>query len=200
MKKSKREILPGDYISGFVDGEGCFALNFLRDIKNTRRNKPAYYYWRAQFAIVARDDDINLLRRIQNTLGCGKISFSRYAQGQTARYQVHDSELLYKVIIPFFKKYILYGKKRYDFKLWAEAVEIIYRNKREEINIQQGRRSFLKTEWDINDFKRLIKIRTLMDKYKSKRNKDLKWLEEAKRAIEGMVEKQGREYKFQWTT
>lgn len=40
------EKLPEDYIAGFVDGEGCFALNFRRDIRHERGKrsgiKPIY--------------------------------------------------------------------------------------------------------------------------------------------------------------
>ena len=37
------ERLPGDYIAGFVDGEGCFALKFSKETKRNRPNSPAYY-------------------------------------------------------------------------------------------------------------------------------------------------------------
>jgi len=39
------EKLPGDYIAGFVDGEGCFALKFRRDYKSKRKSKPEYFYF-----------------------------------------------------------------------------------------------------------------------------------------------------------
>ena len=39
--------LPGDYVAGFVDGEGCFILSFRRDIRHDcgKRSgiKPTYY-------------------------------------------------------------------------------------------------------------------------------------------------------------
>lgn len=42
------EILPSDYIAGFVDGEDCFALKFRRDVKNKRRGKTTYFYWNSE--------------------------------------------------------------------------------------------------------------------------------------------------------
>ena len=36
--------LPGDYVAGFVDGEDCFALKFVRDVKYKRKNAPEYFY------------------------------------------------------------------------------------------------------------------------------------------------------------
>jgi intein-encoded DNA endonuclease-like protein len=38
-----KEKLPGDYIAGFVDGEGCFALKFSKETKRNRAGNPCYY-------------------------------------------------------------------------------------------------------------------------------------------------------------
>lgn len=59
----KMEKLSGDYIAGFVDGEGCFALKLRREIRYERKNKPTYIYWDAEFAIVLREDDKEILKK-----------------------------------------------------------------------------------------------------------------------------------------
>jgi|GEM_PF-494099 len=173
MNNKKQSILPGNYIAGFVDGEGCFDLQFRRDVRHERPNKPVYYGWKVQFAVVARDDDEELLKNLQNTLKCGAIYFAR---GDQVRYSVQDIENLYNIIIPFFKKYTLHGKKKKDFELWTEAVKIIYRNKRKTMNIKKGIRGFTKTNWDKKDFYRLIEIQKSMQKYKAKRVQGFKWV------------------------
>lgn len=93
--------LPGDYIAGFVDGEGCFALNFRRDLRSERKNQPDYFYWRAEFAITLREDDKEILYLIKNTLGCGKVHDSN-SRG-AVRYQVSKFDDLAEKIMPFFK-------------------------------------------------------------------------------------------------
>ncbi len=166
MNDIKKSILSGDYVAGFVDGEGCFNLQFRRDVRHERTNKPIYYSWKVQFVIVARKDDKELLKKIQKRLNCGYIY---YARGDQVRYSVQDMENLYNIIIPFFRKYPLFGKKKKDFELWAEAVGILCRNKGKTI-----------VNWNKTDLQRLIKVHELMQKYKAKRPQGLKWASIAK--------------------
>ena len=139
--------LPGDYIAGFVDGEGCFALKLRRDIRYERKNKPIYFYWDIEFAIVLRKDDKEILEAIRETLECGKISINKYGM---ARYAVNDiNDLMYK-IIPFFELYQLHAKKKFDFELWKEAMVLLYKNRGLKTNISttgnpRGKR---KKNWD----------------------------------------------------
>lgn len=165
--------LPGDYIAGFVDGEGCFALKFRRDIRRERQNSPEYFYWKAEFAIGLRIDDGRLLELIRDTLGCGSVTENKdYNQ---VRYSVQDLEKLYDIIIPFFQTHRLYGKKWADFILWVEAVEILRRNKKKKINAIVGTKGFLSTNWNAKDVKRLREIHEAMKPLKSKGN-PWKWL------------------------
>jgi len=168
--------LPEDYIAGFVDGEGCFALNLIREVKHHRKNTPVYIYWNVEFAIELRKDDIDVLNGIKDTLECGNISVNR--QG-SVRYAVNDiNDLLYK-IIPFFEKYPLRAKKRFDFQLWKEAVEILYENKGAKTNIRTtgNRRGSRRRVWNRKDLQRLQQLGTAMKEYKSK-GSAWKWLGE----------------------
>ncbi|MEK7146796.1 MAG: LAGLIDADG family homing endonuclease [Patescibacteria group bacterium] len=164
--------LSGDYIAGFVDGEGCFALKFRRDIKHERKNKPIYFYWDIEFAIVLREDDKEILEKIQAALGCGYISFTKRGM---VRYSVSEiNELLNKIAL-FFEKYPLHAKKKYDFLLWKEAVEIFKKNQRSKLNRKKGEKGFHKVIWNKGDLSRLKEIHEEMKKYKSG-NRDWKWL------------------------
>lgn len=178
---NKDQTLSGEYIAGFTDGEGCFDLQFRRDVRHERTNKPVYYGWKTQFIIVVRNDDEKLLRNIKNALNCGCIHFAR---GDQVRYSVQDIENLYNIIVPFFRKYPLSGKKKKDFKLWAEAIEIIYRNKRKSMNVKRGFRGFTKTSWNKQDFLRLIEIQKSMQQYKSKRPQGFKWISMAESIVD----------------
>jgi hypothetical protein len=151
------ENLPGDYVAGFVDGEGCFALKFRRDVRHERKNKPVYFSWDIEFAIVLRSDDKELLDKIKNTLGFGRISIDKHG---SARYAVNDINNLSK-IADFFEIHKLYGKKRLDFELWKEALEIFKRNQRLTLNRQKGERGFYKITWNENDLKRLKEIHSI---------------------------------------
>ena len=121
-----KEKLPGDYVAGFTDGEGCFALGFRRDVRHDRKGTPEYFYWDIAFVIVLRNDDIQILEMIKETLECGRISTTK---NNSVRYEVSDvNDLIYK-IVPFFKNNPLRAKRGSDFKLWKEALIILNRNK-----------------------------------------------------------------------
>ena len=163
------EILPPHYISGLVDGEGCFALNFRRDKKYGRRGKHEYFYWTIKFIIVLRNDDEDLLQKVRKTLDCGYV---RVYEDQ-ARYSVDGIEDLKGKVVPFFSRYRLYGKKHRDFLLWAKALDILYLNRQQ--TIQKGKQGFAKMQLKPTDIQSLLEIRKEMEAYKSK-GPAWKWL------------------------
>lgn len=166
-------VLPDDYIAGFIDGEGCFALTFRKDVRHKRKGSPTYYSWKASFAVVLRDDDKNLLELIKKRFSCGLISPSN---GQV-RYEVHNLNDLKQIIIPFFRKHRLYGKKFNDFLLWIETVNILYKYKNEKKSIaEKGRKGFVKNDWNEKDKNKLNAIRQAMSLYKSRRRSLPKWI------------------------
>lgn len=164
--------LPGDYVAGFVDGEGCFALNFRRDVRHDRKGSPVYFYWDAEFVILLRADDRDILEKIQHALNCGNISVSKR---NSVRYSVTNFDDLNFKIIPFFKKYPLRAKKLSDFILWKEAVDILGRNKQKKIKRLKYQRGFPKIKWKTGDIQRLKGIHKEMQEYKS-RAPEWKWL------------------------
>ena len=163
--------LPGDYVAGFVDGEGCFALKFRRDVRHERKNKPVYFYWDIEFAILLKSDDKEILDCIKNTLGCGRVGNTD--KRGCVRYAINDINDLRNKVVLFFKKYPLRAKKRKDFELWREAVTIFNRNQRHSIN--SGKGGFQKTVWDQKDLNRLEDIHKLMKSYKGGNRGDWKW-------------------------
>jgi hypothetical protein len=94
--------LSADYIIGFVDGEGCFALSMRRDVRHERKSKATYYSWKASFAINLRADDAKILELIKSSLGVGSVTYSK--NNTTVRYQVSNLSELQKHIVPFFSK------------------------------------------------------------------------------------------------
>lgn len=172
--------LSPDYIAGFVDGEGCFGFQFRKDVRHERTGSPVYYSWKAQFMITARKDERELFERIKNYFGCGSI----YKQlDREIHYCVSNIDELQNIISPFFKKHRLRGKKRNDFVLWAEAVDIMSRNEKRKPNTQKGLRGFAKNCWNEKDMNRLLEIHSDMQKYKSERPQELKHISVAKKAV-----------------
>jgi hypothetical protein len=164
--------LPPQYVSGLVDGEGCFVLGFRRDKRYERKGQPEYFYWKVAFAILLRSDDRELLEKVKSTLECGHICVS----GGMVQYRVDRIEDLMHKVVPFFTQNPLYGKKREDFSLWTEAVDILYENrvKREAVD-RRGRWGFPRVSLDPSGNQRLLVLKRQMETYKAKGH-SWKWL------------------------
>src|SRR3989344_6161898 len=146
--------LPYDYIAGLTDGEGCFSLRCHSEVKRQRKGQPAYLRWRAEFAIVMRADDEPLLGLVQETIGCGTITKSR----GTVRYSVQGIGDLHDIILPFFLRHTMYGKKRKDFELWGKAVKILWRHNPNLVNIRSGTKGFTDNPWGADELAELRSI------------------------------------------
>jgi len=169
------------YIARVVNSEGCFDLQFRKDVKYNRPGTPTYYSWKCQFVINLRKDATELLQQVQRIIGYGTIHFN----AEFARYSVQNIENLYNGIVPFFQKNQLHGKKQKDFELWAEAIQILYNNQGKR-NIQKGTRGFTNTIWKKKDFQRLIDIQKEMQQYKAKRKQGVKWIVQAQIIAEAL--------------
>ncbi len=174
MTESNNEEIPGDYIAGFVDGEGCFALVFRKDKQRNQNGYiREYFYWSAVFVIVLRKDDVGILHKIKKALACGTLSGS--TKYDFVRFSVQNPKDLFEKVIPFFERYKLRGKKRRDFDLWKQAVNILYRYRDGFSNSQKGVKGFIKKPLLGSDNKILEYLRNKMLEYKSKRASSFKW-------------------------
>lgn len=163
MEINSNKKLPGDYVAGFIDGEGCFFLTYRKETKYTRPGNPTYFRWSASFAMTLREDDVEILKQIRNTLECGNVYFLNAKDGRVGRqayFGVQNIDDAHNKVLPFFRKFQLRAKKRYDFELWGKALELIYRKKK-------NRESFA-----IKDHNLLKKIRTQMRAFKQKMDRE----------------------------
>ena len=119
------------FITGFTDGEGCFALYVRKDTQKRKTTTSTYYRWQVDFAITLRGDDIKTLEEIRDYFGCGVVSQSiksdsigKHKFGQCGYHVVVPNDLANKVI-PHFEKFPLQSKKKVDFEYWKKAVQII---------------------------------------------------------------------------
>ena len=156
-----------------MDGEGCFSLIYRQDIRRERKGSPIYYYWRASFSIFLNKEDEDILKKIKNVFNCGEIYTKKFTS-----YQVVNLEELHNIVIPFFSAHPLYAKKKKDFVLWAEAVEILYKHKIEGLKFEKGHRGFSKKEFKEEELKRLLEIQKLIEIEKGEKGRfgKLKWM------------------------
>ena len=125
ISRKERVRTDGQYIAGFVDGEGSFHVAFQErdDLK---------FGWQAvpEFHVSQNFPSRRILEGIQETLQCGYIKANDAAgkRDKTLVYVVRDrKDLLYKVI-PFFERYPLQSEKRKDFEIFRVVVQMLEAN------------------------------------------------------------------------
>jgi len=160
---TKRQTININNTNNLISQEGCFDLQFRKDVKYNRPHSPTYYRWKAQFAIADSLEKADLLESIKKVLKCGKVHIGK----NQARYSVQSIEEIKKTLIPYFRRCQLSEVKKKDFELWSKAVEIIYKNKRKFLSA-----------WKKNDLQALLDIQKSIQQYKQK-SKNAKWLNEA---------------------
>ena len=117
--------LPPDYVAGFVDGEGSFVIGISR-----HKTKKLGIDARIHFEMELRDDDEEIIRSIQETLGCGRLyrlSYERYGWHPHIELKVSSLKEIQEKLIPFFQQHPLRAKKRHSFALFIKAAEVMYR-------------------------------------------------------------------------
>jgi len=111
-------MLLGNWIAGFVDGEGYFGILITKS--PTRLGVaavPAFYIGLAPV-------DEPILVQICETIGCGKVVTRQHS----VEYRVTSLKDAL-TIRDFFEKYPLHTKKRETFKFWCQAIDLIQNQK-----------------------------------------------------------------------
>ena len=135
LADNQQERLIG-WILGFVDGEGCFSINFAKqpdrqEITRIRRGYKTGYQISHNFAVSQGERSLQALEKIKNFFGVGKIYINHRHDNHKEdmyNYKVTNREELLRVIIPFFEKYPLWTSKQKDFLIFAECVKLMRLN------------------------------------------------------------------------
>ena len=125
------------WILGFVDGEGCFSIGFVKqpDRQETMRVRRGYktgYQVAHEFAVVQGAKSLPSLHVLKTYFGVGSIYINhRYDNHKEHlyRYSVTRRDDLVNVIIPFFERYGLRTSKKNDFRLFAKCVRLMQQQK-----------------------------------------------------------------------
>ncbi len=146
----------GTWLSGFTDGEGCFHLGWI--VSKRFRPNP-----NATFVIALRRDDEPILATIQSFWQCGRLYRShRTMRGKknfVSIYSVQRIDELARVIVPHFERFRLRAKKRLDYLIWKEAVNLIIHRDR----------SGLRRYWKDDEY---VRFTSLHDALKEQRQID----------------------------
>ena len=105
-----------NWISGFVDAEGCFSV-IIEILEHSK------WKVRVSFEINLHKKDKEILYKVQSFFGIGNV-YHR-PDKKISAYRVTNIDYINNIIIPHFLKYSLFSKKRADFLLWVEVIKII---------------------------------------------------------------------------
>ena len=113
------------YISGYVDGEGCFTVSI-----SPRPTLRVGWEVRPSLSVSQNGDRIEVLLEIQQYFGCGTLRPDR--SDKTVKWEVRSLPLLNASVIPHFQTYPLLSGKRKDFEAFANICERMTRGHHRE--------------------------------------------------------------------
>lgn len=134
VRKGPRRILfpkqydndhDGGYVSGLVDGEGCFSASI------GRRPDDGYIRCNASFDLALRADDQAILEWLAKTyLSCGSLHYVVPSGSSCPKVQFRVAALQdhLRYLVPHFDKYPLRAKKRKDYEVWRQLVQLLAEN------------------------------------------------------------------------
>jgi hypothetical protein len=117
------------WVIGFVDGEGCFSIGFVRQPGG--RGRVGYrtgYQVAHEFAVTQGAQSISCLRELESFFGVGQVlANKRYDNHREHlyRYVVRRRANLIEVIIPFFRGHPMHSSKQQNFEKFAICVELM---------------------------------------------------------------------------
>jgi LAGLIDADG endonuclease len=108
------------YISGYVDGEGCFTVSI-----SPRAKLVAGWEVRPSFSVSQNGDRAEVLHALQAYFGCGSIRPDR--SDRTLKWETRRLEDLLGRVIPHFEQYPLISGKRLDYERFAAVCNLMAR-------------------------------------------------------------------------
>ena len=106
------------YISGYVDGEGCFCVS-LRPQPRIRVG----WEVRPSFSVSQNGDRAELIKLFPILFGSGTIRPDR--SDKTLKFEIRSLRNLNECVIPFFERFPLLSSKRKDFELFRRICRLM---------------------------------------------------------------------------
>jgi hypothetical protein len=113
---NQQERLDARWVTGFVDGEGCFHVSISRIPKMS-------ISWQVlpEFRIVQHERNRAVLERLQQFFGAGKVVVNHDTRMELRIRKLDDL----RKVVDFFNEHPLQTTKRNDFEIFAEILSLI---------------------------------------------------------------------------
>ena len=138
-ENQQERLVRAGWVAGFVEGEGCFSIGFVKQPdRKLRRGYRTGYQVSHEFAVTQGAKSIKALEELLHFFGVGQILVNKRYDNHKEdlfRYVVRRREDLLNVIIPFFWRYPMKAAKQRDFEKFARCVKMV---NRDEHKTRQG--------------------------------------------------------------
>ena len=117
---NQQERLDSRWVSGFVDGEGCFHVSINKIPKMS-------IGWQVlpEFRIVQHQRDESVLEELQQFFGAGKVVTNHGARKELRIRKLNDL----RNVVLFFKQHPLRTEKKKNFEIFAKILELMEHKK-----------------------------------------------------------------------
>jgi hypothetical protein len=123
--------ISADWVVGFVDGEGCFSIGFVKQPDRVgRRGYRSGFQVFHRFVVTQGARSADCLEEMRRFFGAGRIYVNRRHDNHKehlCQYIVGRRSDLLETIIPFFEDHHLRTSKRDDFEKFAQCMALVER-------------------------------------------------------------------------
>ena len=123
-QQERPDWIQADYITGFVDGEGCFSITIQKS-NNVKLGIQVI----PEFHVSQNSDRTEVLDAIKSRWNCGYIKENdrRNPRDMTSVYVVRNINDIRNKVIPFFDRYPIFSSKKQDFEKFKIVVGMMKR-------------------------------------------------------------------------
>ena len=128
-ENQQERLIQLGWVIGFVDGEGCFSIGFVRQPSRTeRKGYKTGYQVSHEFVVAQGAKSVSCLHELRDFFGVGAVYENRRHDDHKEnmhRYAVRRRADLTTVIIPFFRAHPMHSSKQRDFGQFARCVAMV---------------------------------------------------------------------------
>jgi len=128
-ENQQERLIQLGWVIGFVDGEGCFSIGFVRQPDRTgRRGYRAGYQVSHKFVVTQGVGSRAALEELQRFFGVGQVYVGKRHDNHRehlGQFVVGRREDLLKIVVPFFSRHSLRTAKQRDFEKFAHCMGIV---------------------------------------------------------------------------
>ena len=118
-ENQQERLIKIGWITGYVDGEGCFSINFIKQPdRDKRKGYKTGFQVAHEFAVTQGARSVDSLYMLMEFFGVGSVYINKRYDNHKEhmyRYCVRRRRDLIQTIVPFFMKYRLRTAKQGDF-------------------------------------------------------------------------------------